>query len=355
MDFSDQIIKWYLKNKRQLPWRETTDPFKIWLSEIILQQTRVDQGLSYYYNFITAFPTIQKLAEAPEIKILKLWQGLGYYSRARNMHFTAKQIVKDNNGIFPSDYNELLKLKGIGKYTAAAIASFSFNKPYAVIDGNVTRVISRFFGITDPVDNPKTSGKIERIANELLNKKKPGTYNQAIMEMGAIVCKPQNPCCNICVLNYACLAFEKKLTGKIPLKLKKTIVKKRFLNYIIINTVRNNRKFVFIRKRSGKGIWKNLYDFPCIESNSSLTPDELFKSENWKSIFQNSRIVVSHISQEIIHKLSHQELHARFYEISSKSPLLKIPDDYIEIQPNSLSEFPIPRLIDRYLKSARSS
>jgi len=349
MDFATLIIKWYRKNKRDLPWRETTNPYKIWLSEIILQQTRVDQGLSYYKSFTETFPTIQLLAKAPEIKILKLWQGLGYYSRARNLHHTAKQIVKENEGKFPSEYNDLLKLKGIGKYTAAAIASFSFNQPYAVIDGNVTRVISRFCGITKAVDESSTIKKIDNIANELLDKKRPGIYNQSIMELGAIVCKPQNPLCDICVLKNGCVAFEKKLTGKIPLKSKKIVVRKRYLNYFFINTIRSRKAYTYLRKRSSMDIWKNLYDFPGIETQSIVLPEELFLTNEWKSIFGKSKVVILHTSQIIKHQLSHQELHAIFYDVSVKPPLFKLAKDIIEIPLEKLSDFPFPRLIDRYL------
>jgi len=351
IDFATLIIKWYRKNKRELPWRETTDPYKIWLSEIILQQTRVGQGLNYYNSFTETFPTIRLLAKAPEIKILKLWQGLGYYSRARNLHYTAKQIVKENEGKFPTDYNELLKLKGIGKYTAAAIASFSFNQPYAVIDGNVTRVISRFCGITNAVDDPITIKQIDNIANELLDKKKPGIYNQAIMELGAMVCKPVNPICEICVLKNGCIAFEKKLTGEIPLKLKRTVVTKRYLNYFFIRTIRNKAEYTYVRKRSGNDIWKNLYDFPCIETQTIISPEELFLRNEWKMITGNSKVLVLHISQITKHKLSHQDLHAIFYEIALKPPLSKLPVNHIEIPLEKLSDYPLPRLIDRYLQS----
>jgi A/G-specific adenine glycosylase len=351
MNFSSLIIRWYKKNKRDLPWRETHDPYKIWLSEIILQQTRVEQGLSYYTDFVNSFPTIESLANASEDKIMKKWQGLGYYSRARNLHYTAKVIVNEYNGVFPDDFTLLKKLKGIGDYTAAAIASFAFNKPNAVVDGNVLRVISRIFGVKQSVDLPKTKNKINKIVSELISLKEPGLFNQAIMEFGALKCVPQNPSCEDCCMNHFCFAFEKNLVDQLPLKNKKNQIKNRYLNYLVINFIKNKRNYIYIRKRSKQDIWKNLYDFPCIETNGQLEPDELTFSSEWKSLFRNKKPLIKHVSGVIKHQLSHQTLYAVFYEINIESPFENNPQDSKPIVKSEIKKYAVPRLVDKYLQS----
>ncbi len=234
MDFSNTLINWYLQNKRELPWRNTKNPYYIWLSEIILQQTRVAQGLPYYLNFITTFPTVKALANTSEEEVLKLWQGLGYYSRARNLHATAKHISAELNGIFPNNYADLLKLKGVGEYTAAAIASFSYNEDIAVVDGNVFRVLSRFFGVESDISDNKTRKEFQSLANSILPKGKASDFNQAIMEFGAIQCVPKSPNCSDCIFNTNCYALQKNKVGELPVKTKKIKIKNRFLNYIIV-------------------------------------------------------------------------------------------------------------------------
>lgn len=314
MDFSNLLLDWYLQNKRNLPWRKTTNPYHIWLSEIILQQTRVAQGLPYYKAFLDEFPNVNTLANADEEKVLKLWQGLGYYSRARNLHFTAKEVSNELNGVFPKDYSGLLKLKGVGEYTAAAIASFSYNEPVAVLDGNVFRVLSRYFGIDLDISLPKTKTEFQKLAQSLLPINNPATFNQAIMEFGALQCVPKSPNCNDCIFNSSCYALQKNEVSNLPFKSKKVKVTKRFLNYLIIEDTNNN---IIVEKRINKGIWQNLFQFPLIEefeeksseASMSLIENFTFKNKQAKE--------VTVINEEYVkHKLSHQDLHIRFYKLS---------------------------------------
>jgi len=250
MGFSSKLINWYHQNKRDLPWRNSTDPYQIWLSEIILQQTRVDQGLSYFNKFIEHHPNVNSLANAPEKEVLNLWQGLGYYSRARNLHFTAKVISKEHKGIFPSDYNDILKLKGVGEYTAAAIASFAYNLSYPVIDGNVYRVLSRIFGIENPIDSSKGKKIFKALATELIDNKNPATYNQAIMEFGALQCTPKKPKCEDCPFRLECYALKNELTAELPKKEKKIKQRNRYFNYVVVI---DNEK-IYLKERKEKDI-----------------------------------------------------------------------------------------------------
>jgi A/G-specific adenine glycosylase len=355
MNFASKIIRWYKENKRELPWRETKDPYKIWLSEIILQQTRVDQGLSYYFDFVNSFPTIRSLAKASEDKIMKKWQGLGYYSRARNLHKTAKIIAKDYNGIFPSDFSSLKKLKGIGDYTAAAISSFAFNKPNAVVDGNVLRVISRIFGIKQAVDIPATKNKIFTIVSELISHKEPGLFNQAIMEFGALQCTIKNPNCEDCCFNNICYAYSNNIVDQLPVKKKKSLVKNRFLNYLVINFSKDKRNYIYIRKRTESDIWKNLYDFPCIETKEQKDPNELFSSSDWKSLFMNKKPVIKDVSSIFKHQLSHQTLYVYFYEVLIKSTIQNFPENIKSVLRKDIKKFAVPRLIDKYMQAKQMS
>lgn len=334
-DFTLLITDWYRQNKRDLPWRNTNDPYKIWLSEIILQQTRVDQGLSYYLKFIENFPTVNDLAKASEHDVLNLWQGLGYYSRARNLHSTAKFISQELDGVFPQNFNELLKLKGVGSYTAAAIASFSFKEPVAVVDGNVYRVLSRFFDIDTPIDSTSGKKQFAELAQELINSDEPDTYNQAIMEFGAMQCTPSNPNCSECPLNVSCLALNLNAVKVRPIKSKKTVVKDRFFHFFLFN----DGNHTLLEKREMKDIWQNLYQFPLIETYSQNEKVDL------RSITDQNPDL---ISMEIIHLLSHQRLHAKFYHFSSLPKLNN--QKWIKIRTENLQDYPLPRLIDRYLE-----
>jgi len=346
--FSQKIIFWYEHNKRDLPWRNTRDPYLIWLSEIILQQTRVDQGMSYYLKFVGEFPTVKQLAKADNEKVMKLWQGLGYYSRARNLHTTAKIILLEHKGVFPKEFETILALKGVGEYTAAAIASFAYNKPYAVVDGNVYRVLSRVFDISTPIDSTQGKKEFNHLAGELLDKNKPAIYNQAIMEFGAMQCKPINPYCAVCPLNTMCLAYSKKLVAELPVKSKKTKVRDRYFNYIVLNY----KGKIAINKRGEKDIWTNLYDFPNIETNKEVSEDDFLLSDEWNEFIKKNVFRVKSISPTYKHILSHQKIYARFWEIDCKTAFNKLlPATAIIIKEKDIQSIAVPRLIENYLKT----
>lgn len=315
MSFSSKLIQWYHLQKRDLPWRNTTNPYPIWLSEIMLQQTRVAQGLPYYEAFMNHFPTIFHLANASEEQVLKLWQGLGYYSRARNLHQTAQTIAFEKNGIFPDNYKDLLKLKGIGSYTAAAIASFSYNECVPVVDGNVFRVLARYFDISNDIALIQTKSVFSNLALELMPKEHPALFNQAIMEFGALQCVPKNPDCNSCIFSDSCLALQKKKVAQLPVKIKKIKVKNRFLNYFILQDEKANS---IVQKRIAKDIWQNLYEFPLLESlhfdDDTIVLQYLNDHYNVKSLkkLQN---------EPIIHKLTHQKLHLQFWKVQIEGQL----------------------------------
>lgn len=317
MPFTQEIIHWYQQHKRDLPWRNTGDPYRIWLSEIILQQTRVAQGLSYYHTFIDYFPTLQSLADATEETVLRHWQGLGYYSRARNLHKAANMVMEKYNGIFPSSYQQLLTLPGIGEYTASAIASFAANEPYAVLDGNVFRVLARYFGVSEPINSPKGKKEFLLLANQLIDDKQPGTYNQAIMEFGALQCKPQNPLCENCPLAMGCFAFQHKQVNDLPVKLKKAKSRDRYFHYFIIR----KGEEILINKRGPGDIWQHLYEFPLIETECSLSTEEML---NHPSILQTfgSDFTIIYRSEAYKHILSHQNIYARFYEL--RGPMVNL-------------------------------
>lgn len=325
------IVHWYHQNKRDLPWRTTKNAYTIWLSEIILQQTRVEQGLPYFKKFLKNYPNVGDLATANEQEILNDWQGLGYYSRARNLHKTAKEVVEIYKGEFPSSYCELLKLTGIGPYTAAAIASFAFDEVKAVVDGNVYRVLSRIFDINEPIDSSQGKKSFELLANELIDKQNPATYNQAIMEFGALQCVPVNPDCLSCPLQFQCLAFKNKTISDRPVKSKKTKVTPRYFIFLI---ELSERKTIRIEKREEKGIWQHLYQFPLLE----------FTTTEKKQSFLNG-LKSKFISKEYKHILSHQQLFAHFAVVE---PTNKIPENQLEIALSQLSNFPIPRLVDKF-------
>ena len=343
MDFSDILSQWYAINKRDLPWRSTVNPYYIWLSEIILQQTRVNQGLPYYLKFIDAFPAVADLANADEDLVLKLWQGLGYYSRARNLQFSAKLILSEFGGNFPDNHVDILKLKGVGSYTAAAISSFSFGLPFAVLDGNVIRVLSRVFGIQTPFDTTAGKKQFQKLAQELLDKKNPAEYNQAIMEFGALQCVPKSPKCNDCPIVNDCIAFNTNTVSLLPVKSKKLKVKSRFLHFLVVN--KNNE--VLIGKRNS-GIWQGLYEFPFLEFDENLNEKSVLKSPLWINFFKDSVKQISSISEEYIHKLSHQKIHAKFWEIDVNSFR---SSDFKIVKCNELQKYPVSSLIEKYLNS----
>jgi len=300
-EFASILLEWYDLNKRDLPWRSTNDPYEVWISEIILQQTQVIQGIGYYEKFLKAFPNVRRLAAASEDQVLKMWEGLGYYSRARNLHAAAKSVVNDFDGVFPSTYKDIIALKGIGPYTAAAIASISFGLPHAVVDGNVYRFLSRFYGIETPIDSTIGKKEFTALANELLDRSAPAAFNQALMEMGALVCKPKNPQCQVCSFNAGCLAVGRNLVDKLPVKTKKVKQRVRFFHYIYVV----NEDKVYIERRSGNDIWKGLYQLPLIESDVEMETEEVNRQLGCKSIFISKKK----------HILSHQIIYAQFYAV----------------------------------------
>ncbi len=329
-----------------MPWRNTTHPYHIWLSEIILQQTRVAQGLPYYIAFTEAFPTVQDLAQATEEEVLKLWQGLGYYSRGRNLHASAKMIVEEMDGVFPSTYEEIKKLKGVGDYTASAIASICFNEPTAVVDGNVYRVLSRVYGIDTPINSTAGVKEFKALAQELINEDRPADFNQAIMEFGAIQCKPQNPYCLHCIYNDSCVALQQNKVSELPVKLKKTKVKHKYFHYLYI---KDKQEQTIIKQRTGKGIWQGLYEFPVIEELAALQEgeeDRFRESVKNHSLLQG--LVINDIDRyndtPIVHKLSHQHLHTTFWIVTVD----EITDNATPI--NRITELPVPVLIGNFIE-----
>ncbi|VTQ06643.1 A/G-specific adenine glycosylase [Sphingobacterium daejeonense] len=302
MSFSERILAWYSTHKRALPWRETKNPYVIWLSEIILQQTRVEQGMPYFLRFVENYPNVTKFANADEADILRLWQGLGYYSRARNMHKASKQVIDLHKGVFPVDYHDLLKLPGVGEYTAAAISSFANNQPYAVLDGNVFRVLARYFGIHEPINS--TAGKkiFANLAAEMLDLNHPAEYNQAIMDFGSMQCKPKNPNCEECILRLDCVAYQDNLVDQLPQKIKAKKSRDRFFHYFIIQ----KEDSVLMSQRTEGDVWANLFEFPMIETTTDLNVAELVQMKEYQEAFGNIQPI--QIKGQIKHILSHQNI-----------------------------------------------
>jgi len=340
--FSSKIIKWYSQHKRELPWRNTNDPYKIWLSEIILQQTQVKQGLPYYQKFIKTFPSVLKLANANEEEVLKLWQGLGYYSRARNLHFAAKQIHQA--GFFPKEYKDIITLKGVGEYTAAAIASFAFKLPHAVVDGNVFRLLSRFYGIDTPIDTSKGKRQFSEIAQILLVKKEPDTHNQAIMEFGSQMCKPKQPNCNSCPLRDECVAFANNTIHLLPVKKGKVKVKTVFFEYFFFKM----NGYTLVNKRANDGIWQNMYEFPLITTNDLKNTEEILNHNQFESWVKGIEFIIESIS-EFKHILSHRKINARFWEIKCQNILPASKFQKIKIE--TIDKLAVSRLIEKFIQA----
>ncbi|MRI01933.1 A/G-specific adenine glycosylase [Kriegella sp. EG-1] len=345
MSFSHKILGWYRLNMRHLPWRKTRDPYLIWLSEIMLQQTRVEQGTPYYLKFAEKYPTIDLLAQAKEEEVLKLWQGLGYYSRARNLHATAKKVAFEMNGNFPNTYKELIKLKGVGDYTASAIASICFNEPKAVVDGNVYRVLARYFGVELPINSTEGIKYFKELATKVMNTEHIRDYNQGIMEFGSLQCAPKNPDCSLCPLNISCVAIQKNLVPTLPIKIKKTKVRKRFFNYLVIF---NEKEEISFQQRLGKGIWQNLWEFPLIESTKKIDKSTLMLEV--EKLIESKSITdfYLHNDKQIIHKLSHQHLYTSFWIIRTK----EILDNATPI--NTIKNYPVPVLLADFIKEIKT-
>ncbi len=343
-----KLLNWYHHNQRDLPWRNIRDPYRIWLSEIILQQTRVQQGLPYYEKFIEAFPTVQVLAAAPEQEVLRLWQGLGYYSRARNLHSCAKTVTEQHRGHFPASYKELLKLKGIGPYTAAAIASFAFKEKVPVVDGNVYRVLSRLFGITTDITQPSAYKEFFSAALRLIPAEQPDLFNQAIMEFGAMHCTPYKPLCLYCPLQEACYAYEHGLQKELPVKKSRIKVKQRYFHYFVISS---DDEKILMRRREKKDIWEGLYDFYLVESGKMESPETINSPFVQQLLLKNSILVNE--SAEYRHQLTHQRLHVKFFHFKCSNQAVQelrqeIPE-LEEFTPEETGELPKPVVIKNYL------
>ena len=350
--FADTLIAWYHRHKRALPWRETTDPYLIWLSEVILQQTRVNQGLPYYKRFAEAYPTVQHLAAAPEDEVLRLWQGLGYYSRARNMHHTAKQLVEEYGGAFPASYEQLLKLRGVGSYTAAAIASFAFREQVAVLDGNVFRVLARVFGISDDIAAPASRKVFQQQANQLIPADAPDIFNQAIMEFGAIQCTPVMPDCLFCPLQQSCFAFKHGLVQELPVKSKAKAARPRFFHYIVFELEGQ----YYLRKRLSGDIWEGLYDFYLYESDAKTLDTSTLLQELQQAGIAVQELQLQLPRKDFKHILSHQKITARFYLIRLHSRLKEevMQETRLSLfDAEKIDALPKPVLISSYLKDAK--
>ena len=343
-NFGNILIDWYELNKRDLPWRNTDDPYRIWISEIILQQTRVVQGYEYFMRFMEHYPKVEMLAAAEEDEVMKLWQGLGYYSRARNLHEAAKSIAAA--GEFPKTYEGVRALKGVGDYTAAAICSFAYHLPYAVVDGNVYRVLSRWMGIDTPIDSREGVKLFAALSQELLDKQRPGLYNQAIMDFGALQCTPASPNCMFCPLAESCMARKNGQVELLPVKQHKTKVTNRYFNYIYVRA----GAFTFISRRDGKEIWKNLYELPLLETACDLKEEEFYADDKLRTFFADGeKPVFRSVRRGVKHVLSHRIIYANFYEVT-------LPEDtrsfsgFIKIPVTELERYAVPRLIHQFLE-----
>ena len=342
MKFSNIILYWYNKNQRDFPWRKSKDAYKVWLSEIILQQTQTSQGLSYFSNIINTFPTLKDLAEASEEQILKLWQGLGYYSRARNLHYTAKYIQNNFNGVFPDDYNSLLKLKGIGPYTAAAISSICFNEKRAAVDGNVYRILARVFDINIAINSTEGIKTFQELADSLISETNPGDYNQSMMDLGASICTPKNPKCNECPLKLICRAYYNNTINNLPVKIKKAKIKHRYFHYLCIEY---NGNFL-MKKRITKDIWRNLYDFPLIEGEGICKENDLDYKSLFNSILENEIVIVK--TKHYEHQLTHQKLNITIEYIKTN----KINDNngFLKVNRMQIKKLPVPKPIEKFIE-----
>ena len=344
MSFQTEIIKWYKINKRDLPWRSTTDPYVIWLSEIILQQTRVEQGLPYFNKFLENFPTVQSFANATENEVLKLWQGLGYYSRGRNMLFTARQVIELHKGNFPKEYEKLIQLKGVGDYTAAAISSFSNNQSKAVLDGNVFRILSRYFGIEEPINSTIGKKIFSELANELIENQKPSIYNQAIMEFGALQCKPKSPACNICPLQIGCYAFKNHKVDVLPVKLKKVKVRERWFNYFV--GLKDDK--ILIKQRQPGDVWQQMYDFPLIETAAPVDLSTNDFNDKVKEMFGTAVKINSLIQKR--HILTHQIIYVHFFGLENYMINFNLHTNIKSVTIKDFAALPHPKVISDFFE-----
>lgn len=341
-NFSEIVVKWYQEYKRELPWRESSDPYLIWISEIILQQTRVAQGYDYFLRFIERFPDVASLAAAQEDEVMKYWQGLGYYSRARNLHAAARSM----NGVFPKTYAEVLALKGVGEYTAAAICSFAYGMAYAVVDGNVYRVLARYLGIDTPIDSTEGKKLFFALADEMLDKAQPATYNQAIMDFGAMQCTPSAPNCMFCPLADTCTALSKGLVSQLPVKQHKTKTTNRYFNYLYVRA----GEYTYIHKRTANDIWKNLFEFPLVETSQSVSEEALLAMPEFCTLFAKGDVpVVRSVCRDVKHVLSHRVIYANFYEVTLPEQTISF-SAYQRIRIEDLEQYAVSRLVHAYIE-----
>lgn len=339
---TETLMDWYAENKRELPWRETSDPYRIWISEIILQQTRVAQGHDYYLRFIRRFPDVGTLAAAPEEEVMKYWQGLGYYSRARNLHAAARSM----DGVFPRSYAEVRALKGVGDYTAAAICSIAYGMPYAVVDGNVYRVLARYFGIDTPIDSSEGKRLFAALADEMLDKAQPGIYNQAIMDFGAMQCTPQSPACMFCPLADSCAALSAGTVLQLPVKQHMVKTSNRYFNYIYVRM----GACTFIRKRTEDDIWMNLFELPLVETERDLTEEEFLALPAFRSLFAEGEVpVVRLLRRNVKHVLSHRVIYTNFYEVVLPEGSCSFAG-YRLVRAEDLGQYPVSRLVHAFLE-----
>ncbi len=343
--FADALLAWAAAHPREMPWKNEKNPYLIWLSEIILQQTRVEQGLPYFLRFREKYPTIVLLAAAPPDEVMKLWEGLGYYSRARNLHATAQYVSEYLGGIFPTDFEQIRALKGVGDYTAAAVASFAFDLPHAVVDGNVYRVLARIFGIETPIDSSAGKKQFADLAQQLLDKAPPARYNQAIMDFGATHCTPAAPRCAGCPFAEQCRAFLEKKIAQLPVKSKKLVRRERFFNFFLI--YKENK--IWIQRREQKDIWQGLYQFPLIETENLVSRLEMVKNKIFNTFFDKKKYIILRHSAPMRHQLTHQTIIAVFWEIEA-TDALALPESFVCVARKNLSDFAFPRLIDQYLE-----
>lgn len=351
MSFGYLIIKWYEEHKRDLPWRHTNDPYRIWVSEIILQQTRVEQGLAYYQRFVERFPDVGSLAGADEEEVMKVWQGLGYYSRARNMHHSAKTIVGENRSVFPASYEKLRKIRGVGDYSASAIASIAYGEPQPVVDGNVLRVVARFEGIKEPVNTTAAKKKVKEILTRYIDPLQPGIFNQAVMELGALICKPRQPLCPQCPVMDLCYSYHNEAYADLPIINKPKATTLRFFYYLIILSRQEKENFIWLKKRAGDDIWKNLYDFPLIETEKEVSTEALEMDRQWDEISGLHRLKAGNVMDTVRYMLTHRELRVKFILIPS--------DDYshpgfLKVNIKDIHKYPVPRLIENFIKKVTS-
>lgn len=353
MNITDTLLAWYDRTARELPWRQTSDPYRIWISEVILQQTRVNQGWNYYERFVDRFPDVSVLASVPEEEVLKIWQGLGYYSRARNLHAAARQIMQQYGGEIPLSYKELIKIKGIGPYTAAAIASIAGNEPVPVLDGNTLRVYSRLFAIQEPVDKASGREQCRQAGEGLMHAGDPGRFNQAVMELGALVCLPRQPKCNVCPVRENCRAYAENIQETLPQKEGSVNIREMKIHYLVLLFGNEQRYWLFLKQRA-RGIWRHLYDFPELmeEGETSLSR---FPSD------QNGQLIVSGIVWDfkfivtLRHQLTHRNILATFYVYATDGePGENVPKEWVRsrLLENGLPELPVPRLIEKFLKES---